>query len=454
MVQKASNRRSPKTVNWVHLMIGIIAVIGLALIGEAERSSTPEGEPQNEYLAFLSPDSLYRHIVGEPAPPANYVAVITLDPDSLRRAMPHQTDQSLSEICKRRLYIANLLDRVSKLQPAVIVLDMWFPPDSCSKENSKELWDAIDLISKSIPVVVGIGTDNLSELVTYQPNELVRVTGRNAILRPKELVARSAIDIVSPDSHQITKGVVELDADSRKIPLSWPVYDSLSTIGNSGQPRQLDSLSIAAVRALDPQRSVLKRVGAIGRNGSPISSTFEFPYTGFLPEQDMPIVAGEDIVCSVALPSDLPLESCSAPANLPDVRKLIRGKVVLIGNTGFSMDLHKSLIGEVAGVVLQANYVESLLRNRVYVPLATIYQVLIGTAWLAIVFWVSTTFLRTRWRLPYLLLAIILPALLLYLAIHILRFYTPLLPTAIVACIFLFITRKTEAILDKQEEAQ
>ena len=131
------------------------------------------------------------------------------------------------------------------------------------------------------------------------------------------------------------------------------------------------------------------------------------------------------------------------------------GKVVLIGYAGFGSDVHKSLIGNVAGVVLQANYVESILENRVYVPLPTFYQILIWILWLAILFAIPlATWRRPRWVFPSIVVAMIVPAYVIHLCVLRFRFYTPLLSTLALAGIILLCTKKVEALLDKQEETR
>jgi hypothetical protein len=448
-----------------HLLAYIFAVMVLILMREAENGSpVPENSAPEEYFMFFSPNFVYERLVGIPQSPAKHVAVIiigkdtpktTVEPTVSKRKEIAAKPKEVSLACKRRLYIARLLNVLAAFVPKVVVLDMWFEPDSCSDLDSQTLWNELDSISKKIPVVSGIGSYNLSEILSNWPAELAGVTRRQSKIQPTELVSIRAINPVHSSSGKIIEGVVELDSDSRKIPLSWPVYESFATVGTSAQPRRIDSLSIAAVRAVDPQSPILARVGALDVHGSQLTSPDPFPYTSFLREEDLPIFRADEVICSSSLAANTVREEChSTNAGGPDFKMLFNGKVVLIGFAGFGPDVHKSLIGNVPGVVLQANYVESLLENRVYNPIPTPYQILIWIVWLGILFSIPLMISRSGWVLCSLLVAIILPTFLIHLFVMHFRYYTPLLPTLILAGVGLLISRQIEKVLAKNEEGQ
>lgn len=44
-------------------------------------------------------------------------------------------------------------------------------------------------------------------------------------------------------------------------------------------------------------------------------------------------------------------------------------KIVVVGIAGLGSDLHQTVLGKVPGVILQANYIESLLSDRMFKPL-------------------------------------------------------------------------------------
>jgi len=459
---RPSSRKWTKQITWkrvIRLFACVSAVMILTFLKQAEDGPpTPENTSQKEYFKILSPDFVYEWMIGAPEGPVEHISVIMLGNDSGSRTATINSAGSetkpIPRPCQRRLYIARLLDVLAAFAPRVIVLDMWFDPESCSEENSRPLWDALDSVSKTIPVVSGMGSYDLSEVVSSWPAQLAGVRRRRSMLEPTELVLMPAINPVRSSSGQIVRAVVELDLDSRKIPLSWPVYRDFDAITDGAKPDRIDSLSVVAVRAFAPRREVLKRVGSLDSTNLPVTSASSHPYTSFLREEDLPIFRAEDVICSGVAVDD-PSESCrsSGPTTL-DLKKLITGKVVLIGLAGFGSDVHKSVIGDVPGVVLQANYVESLLQDRVYLSVPTWCQVLIWGVWLGFFFVIPWFTSRLRWTIFWLLIAIVIPAYLIHLFLSWFKYYTPLLSTVVLAAVFLFASKKIEAVLEKHEEAK
>jgi CHASE2 domain-containing sensor protein len=73
--------------------------------------------------------------------------------------------------------------------------------------------------------------------------------------------------------------------------------------------------------------------------------------------------------------------------------------------------VHPSLIGTVPGVILQANYIESLLTGRVFSPVPTRVQIVMGAIWLLFIVWVSWRFESSPGlALAFSVLAAIIPA--------------------------------------------
>ena len=155
---------------------------------------------------------------------------------------------------------------------------------------------------------------------------------------------------------------------------------------------------------------------------------------------------------------------CSRPSddywkNVCNPRKEMRtdlaailGRVVFVGQAGSGSDIHQSLIGNVPGVILQANYVESLLDDRVFKPMRSIYQIVIGLFWLGGMFWVSLHFRpRPALALFLSLLAAVIPAYLIHLLILHFNYYTQLLLPLILAAIVLNVSRQIESVIAHQE---
>jgi hypothetical protein len=352
-----------------------------------EKAPTPESSEQEGYSRILSPDFWYKRLVDEPKPPASHIAVIMVD-KNVPRVILGNSDPQEPSACRRRLYIAQLLKALSVYAPKVVVLDMWFDPTYCSDANSQALWDELEHLSTQVSVVSGLGAYNHAGIRSALPAEFADISNRKPRFTAMELVLKPRIYPVHSGNSEITEGVVALNSDNRKIPLSWPVYDSFTTVGEVGQPRRLDSLSIAAVRAYEPKSTILKKLGALAQDGSAKISTEFHPYTSFLPEEGLPIARAIDVICS-AHPDDSWKIECATVGNHSfGSHTMIDGKIILIGLGGDSEDFHESLIGNVPGVILQANYIESLLCYRFYRPLSTSPQIVIAIVWLGFVFFV------------------------------------------------------------------
>jgi hypothetical protein len=451
------SRNSVTKHNVLGFLSYLAALLVLVLVSRAEdRSPTPENSPQEAYLRIFSPDFWYEHAVGKPQPPAKYVAVIIVGQD-MPKTIGQTSVSCAKEIpvaCKRRVYLAQLLDALSDFAPKVVVLDMWFDPEACPDVESRDLWDELGRFSARVPVVSGLGSFNPSEILTAWPAEFADISNRQPSLMSTELVLKPRTHPTRAGKATTNEGVVELNSDNRKIPLSWPVYDSFATVSEPGQPRRVDSLSIVAVRAFDPKSKILKSVGALGPEDSPNASTQVHPYTSFLKEEDLPITRAIDVICS-ARGGDYSLSTCnSVEKRRLDPQTMFGGKIVLIGQAGVSGDVHASVVGNVPGVILQANYIESLLQNRIYKPLPKIWQLIIGIVWLAVVFWMSWRFIsHPVQNIFFSLIAVIIPAYFIHLFILHFHYYTELLVQFILAAIILNITRWIDRFVTHREES-
>jgi hypothetical protein len=440
----------------LRFLVYLTAFLALVFIALAEdRSSTPENSQKTGYLKILSSDFWYEQMVGKPQPPAQYVAVIVISKDIPtiidEDAQPRQKEASAA--CNRRIYLAELLKALSDLSPRVVVLDMWFSPDSCSEAESQPLWDALNQLSTRIPVVYGLGSYSLSDSRSLWPAEIARLRSQNLDLKSTELILMPMQHPPILRNANISEGVVELDSNPRSIPLSWPVYDTFEIAGKPGELHRLDSLSIASVRAFDSRSAVLIRVGALSPDGSAKASADLPPHTSFLREEDLPIAGAIDIIC--LSPRNHFWEStCQSIAKGSlDRQVALAGKVVLIGLTGMG-DVHQSQIGNVPGVILQAEYVESLLQNRVYRSIPIVYQVAVGFAWLFAIVWVSQRlFSNPGWGRFFSFVAVFfIPACLIdWFFVHF-KYYTEFFFPPFLAVLVLISTRLIEHFLSRNEE--
>jgi len=88
------------------------------------------------------------------------------------------------------------------------------------------------------------------------------------------------------------------------------------------------------------------------------------PFTSFLRESEILTYSAIQLVCDPSILQPSRWEDCTAGAVGNDA---FRNHIVVIGNR-IADDFHPSVIGTVPGVVLQANYIESLLDGRYFTP--------------------------------------------------------------------------------------
>jgi CHASE2 domain len=432
----------------------LIAISVLIFLSTAEdKSPRPENSSDEGLLRFLSRDYWYEVALGRPRDHAQHVAVITIGsdvPSGLQREAT-AIDTELSPGCKRRLYEAAVLRALSAFHPRVIVVDMWLDPKGCTVNGATDvLLNEIGRVN--VPLVFGLGTFDPAALIKEFPAEFVQARNRQPPLKPTELVLMPIVHPIRSVTNSLSEGTVELNSDNRKIPLSWPVYDNFQSVGKLGQPKRLDSLAVAAVRAFDHNNKTLKRIGALRPDGSPEPSAELHPYTSFLPIEALPTYRALDVVCSNPI-GTFWKDNC--PSLGTNSIGPLDEKIVLVGLAGVGGDVHQSAIGNVPGVVLQANYVESLLDGRVFKPVPVIYEIIVGILWLAVIFWIPLQFLSYPGLALVFSLAVgLITALLALGAISQFRFYPERLIPLILIAFLLNITRQIERWISHREEVQ
>jgi CHASE2 domain-containing sensor protein len=340
----------------------------------------------------------------------------------------------MQEACKRRLYISTVLQAVANLRPKAVVLDIWFDPKLCPDPAvTQTIFQELDRLSKDTPVVVGLPSYNSRDIRANMPATFAEISSRREGLKKTQLVLQRVTHSTNP---KVKEGLVERNIDARRIPLSWFVYDDFDKVGVGGQSYRRDTLSVAAVRAVDPHHPVLQRIHAVTSDGSARPSNDDYPYTSFVEEGKLPILRAIDVVCSnppdgewKTVCDTRPEKHCVDPTS-------INGKVVVLGLAGFGNDVHETLIGKIPGVVLQANYVESLLDGRVFKPVAWWLQILLGFSWLSLAFIITS---KSRSLVLLLVITIVL-AYPLTLVLRWCGYYTPALVELALASVTLLVS--------------
>jgi hypothetical protein len=335
-----------------------VAVLFLFLLSMPElMKERPQGSGDAWYERIFSADFWYQLAVTNDVhrPHNSHVAVVTIGYDE-----PTEVQQNY---CKQRVFLGKLLRTLKSARPQIIVIDKFFSPGSCTDANStRQLEEAIRDVSHVVPVVFGAAAYYEEELRTAMPAAFVRVRqrgymGTQVILKDSDLFQGG----LPPN---VAKGLVSVNSDVRKIPMWWPAYSSLDRVGEKAQPIATDTLATAAVKLCDRDNEVISKFAPRGQG----RSTHRDPFTSFLREDEFVIRPAIDVVCNKAV-SQSDWRACK-PGD--DASQLLRGlqvpTVVVIGQAGSNLDVHQTVVGQMAGVFLQANYIESLLDRRGFTP--------------------------------------------------------------------------------------
>jgi hypothetical protein len=165
----------------------------------------------------------------------------------------------------------------------------------------------------------------------------------------------------------LSQGIVNLDVDSRRIPLGWRVQLA------PGEPSGwLNGLALEAANVYDrelwnkyPKLQALRR-GQVN------------PYLSMIAPSDHVVFSAADLLC--AMPSLTGSLQQQCVGHRPEAKdpSYLRGRIVVVGEVSQDLDLHQTVIGNVQGMVLQANYIEALLDERYFSPAPKWVDYLVG----------------------------------------------------------------------------
>lgn len=180
----------------------VYVILSLLLLHEATSSSLVEECSGAEEPAGALSRTDYTTIVKRAsfhAPLSHKVVLVTLTNGV-------EPDDVLGKICSQRFFTARLIRRLNELGAAVIALDKQYGVGSCevNGEETKALANAMGesraIVTRGLP----------SEIIPEQ-----HLDGRKMCL--KQL---PTLDLPIPAANA---GLLRLDTDTRRIPLSWPV---------------------------------------------------------------------------------------------------------------------------------------------------------------------------------------------------------------------------------------
>lgn len=324
----------------------------------------PRGELSWSQKLSEAPFGYQRLTTSSRRPPrAHSVKIISLakgqEPDDI--FAPH--------LCRQRVFVSKLLERVESFRPAVIVIDKYFSSEGCEeKEPNERLRNSV--ATSPVPIIIGLQTLTGREI---ERDERFTAAEKNAIGATCLMLAPYFKFDDRGFRSTVKYGLIRLNHDTRKIPLQWSVYGDPADL-DRGTPSSMASLSLATAEQFQqgmPHARVLDELLSQGKH----------PFTGFL--REIPTISAIEVLCGKKPWTDPNWENCQGK-DLP-VDNDLQNRIVIIGEFGNELDLHESVIGEISGVVLQANYVESLLDDRFLSPVNKWISLLVNLIWVVIV---------------------------------------------------------------------
>jgi CHASE2 domain-containing sensor protein len=305
-----------------------------------------------------------RWLAGPRGAESRYTALVALN----QAAFPG----AITEACRQREIIATLLPRLVEQGPQIIAIDLAFLPDSCPPDPHQswtpQLKAALAAASARVPIVLGQSARDLQEVPEEQRRNL---TAQN--FNPNGLLLNAVMEV--PGAAGIRYGLMRTNADFRRVPLEWPAYEMSGAQVNYLEMRP--SLSLAAAR--------------LARSGFPAGSAAiddfvnrtTHPYTTLLAEEDFIRVPAADLLCGTSFAGS----SCATPDAARQARERLRGKIAVVAWQDDARDVHATPVGNLPGALLHANFIESLLDNRLFHPLSFRWQAGLSLLWFALIEW-------------------------------------------------------------------
>ena len=316
-----------------------LTLVAIAFLIERTGDEAENGVPRFSETARNT--YLRTSTFGYRKPDARYTALVLLDD---KVTSHHDPPEVAFQACKRRLYLAKLIDALEVQAASVIVLDFMFNAQ-CPIED-RTLAASLSRTAERIPVILGQNSETVGVKQAREPT-----------LTKKGVDDRDLVPMmpsISGDAQGVTYGLIMLIADSRHIPLKWRIADFVPGTDDLIEHGTQDSLALAAAMA---QNRSIATSGTLSR----YMQQDETPLTSFIPQYKFPYLNGLDLICRKQDPSHW--EDCTPK---PDPMSIFRGRVAVLGfgENDSGTDMHESVLGLTPGVFLQANYIECLLDDR------------------------------------------------------------------------------------------
>ena len=237
----------------------------------------------------------------------------------------------LNNVCEQRSYIASLIPKLNAAGASVIVIDKFFAPESCEPgdKGTSELISAVQ--NSSTPIVIGLG----SHAPNGDPRNVCLIGSRSLAFGNKHNTQGTITSLPAASF-----GLIRLNSDIRRIPLSWFSYRDDVAFKDGDEPTDMEreTLSWVAATRMDPTLSndaVLTR----------LRTSHSHPFTSFINPNNLPRLSALDILCSSSAKQEVESRFHIGCAAHTPSHATIRGRVAVIGEDVAGRDRH-TLFGD------------------------------------------------------------------------------------------------------------
>jgi hypothetical protein len=306
---------------------------------------------------LLTIDTVYHRIAasGPRKPRPHYTTLIEIDP---KRDPGGPTRDN---ICAEREFLGYMLSKLAGAGVAAVAIDKHFRATGCPSGDPGTATlrrGAGALCGAGIPLTVG------RSLIQAGPQSFPAV--------------EPGLDLSeTTGSCKVLWGIDNTNPDNRRVPLTWLCQ---RVDGRPGDLETYPGFAMAAARSvnlmLEKSNNRLYRLAHSGTH----------PFTSFVRAEQWDgyrLTAGE-AVCGHAIELGQPWQACATPSFDGPLREMLRGRLVVVGEVSPLEDEHAAVIGNVPGYILQANFVESILDDRLFVPVPETVNYLSGFIFFAL----------------------------------------------------------------------
>lgn len=289
------------------------------------------GETSVAAHAAFSFSGLYQRVVAAPRNPIpRYTAVVEIDAERDPGSI------SLHDVCAQRRMMAVLVRRIAGGLPKLIAIDKFFGTRTCPGNTNADLISAVAEVSAKVPVIIGRRILDGEHLGYLDPTLFPAVPG-------------------------LQEAILNIDPDSRRLPLAWEAYATKESIKNNGDFAWRETMAVKAAKDYEGPEFLARHPRLNGLLKPPPQRPY-ISFFGLEQFQQFRFLAGY-VLCGREVK---PGEDATACVASPEALAHLSGKIVLIGEVSKEEDQWSSVIGRIPGVYLQANFIEALLDDRYY----------------------------------------------------------------------------------------